>query len=155
MNKEIRDILKKRDIHPISYEKIGKVYIIKDKNRGYVIKLNANNYDIYKYLISRDFTNFPYTFTQINDNYDICEYIKEIKEEYVQRIEDLIILISILHKKTSYIRVIDLDDVKEIYENTIKNIKDTRNYYIKLNDEIDKELFLSPSSYLLVRKAIL
>ncbi len=151
MNREIRNILKERNIHPISYQKIRKVYIIKDKNHGYVIKLKTNNYDIYKYLISRDFTNFPDTFTYENDNYDIYEYIPDIKEEKEQKIEDLIVLISLLHKKTSYIRIISLDDIKEIYENIIKKINDTRNYFIKLNDNIDKDLFLSPHDYLLIK----
>ena len=66
MNNEIIEILKKYNIHPIKYQKNGKAYIISDKNHSYVIKLNTNNYDIYKYLLSRDFDNFP---SNYNNNY--------------------------------------------------------------------------------------
>ena len=151
MNSEIRKIILSRDIHPIFYEKKRNVYIIKDKKNGYVIKLNTNNYDIYKYLLSRDFIYYPENFTRKNDNYDIYEYIPDIKEDKYQKLEDLIVIISILHKKTSYIREICLDDIEDLYENIIKNINNARDFYLKLNDEIDKEIFLSPSHYLLIR----
>ena len=55
MNKEIIKILNERNIHPISYQKINNVYVI---NNHYAIKLNTNNYDIYKYLTSKDFCYF-------------------------------------------------------------------------------------------------
>ena len=151
MNDELRKIIKKRGIHPISYTKKGKVYIIKEKKHSFVIKLNTNNYDIYKYLLSRDFLYFPENFSYKNSNYDIYEYIPDIKEEYEQKLEDLIIIISKLHSKTSYRREIDLDDIKSIYEDTKSKIEKIRQYYVRLNDSIDKELFLSPVNYLLAR----
>ncbi len=151
MNKSVFEIVKKHDIHPISYLKKGNVYIISDKEKSYVIKLNTSNYDIYKYLISRDFIDFPENFNHKNDNYDISEYIDSINVNDEQKLNDLIKEIGFLHHKTSYVREIDLDDIKKIYESIKDDVISSKEYYYGLNDLIDKEMFFSPSMYLLVR----
>lgn len=148
MNNELIKILKERNIHPISYKRIKSVYVINNK---YVIKLNTNNYDIYRYLISKDFLYFPKNFNNINDNYDMFLYIDNIKVNNSELINDYIKIISILHFKTSYKREIDLDEIKEKYENLNKKILSLKNYYQELNDKIDHEIFFSPSEYLLIR----
>ncbi len=150
MNNEIRTIIKETNIHPLSYVKKGKIYIISDKEKTYIIKLNANNSDIYKYLSSRDFYSFPLMLSSNND-YDMYEYIPDVQEEKEQKIEDLIVIIAKLHSKTAYLRELDLDEIKSIYESIKKEIDKTKNFYIKMNDLIDKETFLSPTEYLLIR----
>ena len=67
MNNKIHDIIKEHDLHPRSYKKIKKVYLIQDKKNSYILKLNTNNYDIYKYLLSRDFKNFPKNLNYVNE----------------------------------------------------------------------------------------
>ena len=150
MNKDIHDIIKSNGIHPLYYQKIKSVYLIKDKNNSYIIKLNTNNYDIYKYLISKDFNYFPKNYNTINDNYDISLYIPSLKISDAEKVNDYLKILSILHYKTSYKREIDLGEIKDKYEDLIGNIKYLKSYYYELNNEIDKEVFLSPSSYLLV-----
>ena len=151
MNKELLKIIKEHNLHPISYSKIGNVYFVKDKFHTYVIKLNTSNYDIYKYLDSRNFLEFPENFNFKDDNYDINEYIEDIETNKEQKINDLLMVLSLLHAKTSYIREQDLDEIKKNYESINKEILDTKAYYLKMNDIIDKQLFFSPSMYLLVR----
>ncbi len=151
MNNELKKVILNNHLHPLGYQKIRNVYIIKDKDRSYVIKLNTNNYDIYKYLISRDFFDFPENFNKKNDNYDLSEYIEEIKIEYEQKVNDLLEEIALLHKKTSYKRELDLDNIKKIYESIKEDIVKSKNYYYNLNDGIDKNIFFSPSMYLLIR----
>lgn len=151
MIKDVHYILKKLNIHPVMYEKIKSVYLIKDKSYSYIIKLNTNNYDIYKYLISKNFTYFPNFYNDVNDNFDVLEYIEDFKMDQVQKVNDYLKILSILHLKTSYIREIDLDEIKGKYEELINKIHSLRDYYYKLNDLIDKEVFLSPGYYLLVR----
>ena len=146
----VYDILKKLNIHPIAYQKIKSVYLIKDKRKKYIIKLNTNNFDIYKYLLSKDFTYFPDFYNTSNDNYDVLEYIEDFKMNRIQKIIDYLKILAILHLKTSYKREIDLNEIKEKYEELINEINYLRNYYLEINDRVDKEMFLSPSSYLLV-----
>ena len=151
MNKELREVIVKQGLHPISYQKIKSVYIIDDKINRYVIKLNTNNYDIYKYLISRDFLYFPNNYNSVNDNYDILEYIDDLNVSREQKINDYIKVMAYLHLKTAYKREIDLDEVKDKYETLVNQIYALRDYYHNLNNLIDKEIFLSPAMYLLVR----
>ena len=151
MNREIYEVIKKHHLHPISYQKKKKVYIINDNNHSYAIKLNTSNYDIYRYLLSRDFDNFPSNYNNKNDNYDILEYIDDNSQKEEQKLNDLIMILAKLHKKTSFYKEIDLDEIKKDYEDLLKKINNVKEYYLQLNDLIDKEIFLSPSMYLLVR----
>lgn len=151
MNNELHSIIKKLKIHPVSYQKIKSVFLVKEKNNSYIIKLNTNNYDIYKYLISKNFTYIPNNYNDSNDNFDIVEYIKETRVDNILKINDYLKILAILHLKTSYMREIDLDEIKENYEKLVNQIHELRVHYHELNDSIDKELFLSPASYLLVR----
>ena len=151
MNKKIFDIVKENHIHPISYTKKGKIYLVSEKEKSYVIKLNTNNYDIYQYLISRNFWDFPESLNKKNANYDIVEYIEEIQVNEDQKINDLLEELAFLHAKTSYKRGIDIDNLKNIYETILEKIKKGKDFYYQLNNEIDKETFIRPSMYLLVR----
>lgn len=151
MNNELIDILKEREIHPLGYQKKGKVYIINSKNNDYVIKLHTNNYDIYKYLASRGFLFFPKNINYAYDNYDLSVFVKGIKTNEAQSVNEYIRIIALLHNKTSYKREIDLDEIKEKYESLNNKITNLRKYYLELNEKIEHEIFLSPSSYLLVR----
>ena len=155
MNNELHNIIKKLKIHPVAYQKIKSVFLVKEKDNSYIIKLNTNNYDIYKYLISKNFTFIPSNYSDSNDNFDVLEYIKETKMDDIPKINDFLKILSILHLKTSYMREIDLDEIKENYETLINEIHELRVYYHKINDSIDKELFLSPANYLLVRNITL
>lgn len=151
MNNELINIIKKRNIHPIGYKRIKNVYLIHDHDKDYIIKLNTNNCDIYKYLTSREFSFFPKNITNHEDNYDISVFVDGLIIDKEQKLSDFIKLIATLHYKTSYKREIDLDEIKEKYESLSSKIIYLKKYYLEINDKINHELFLSPSEYLLVR----
>ena len=124
------------------------VKIVDDK---YVIKRNklkGNN--IFDYLTSRSFDYFPKVIKQ-DDNYIYYEYLDDLSEPKEQKISDLIILISLLHSKTTIYKEVDIDYYKAIYEEISKEITDTYNYYNQLMDNIDNEVYLSPTDYLIAR----
>lgn len=151
MNNEIRSIIKNHNLHPISYRKMKKAYIIDTKDERYVLKPNTNNYDIYKYLLSRGFDYFPHNFNTKTGNYDLSRFIEDNSLNNSQKLNDLIGIVATLHKKTSYMREVDLDEVKELYEKLSNKINESIKYYSNLNDYIDTLLFYSPSEYLLIR----
>lgn len=151
MNNKVLSIIESHNLHPIAYEKRGKVLIIIEKNKKYVLKDNTSNYDIYKYLMSRDFYYFPENLNNESDNYDLSLYLDNIVEKKEQKIEDYINVLALLHKKTSYDNEMDLDNIKEIFDQNEKKIIETRKYYEEMNDLIVQELFISPSKYLLLR----
>lgn len=147
----IKKVLKERGLRPKSYEYRNKIVIIDTNNGKYVIKNNCNNCDIYDYLNAKGFHNYPMHYNNKNDNYDLSMYIDDTVIPLEQRCEDLVKTLGYLHYKTSYYQESDLDEIKQIYEDVKSNLFNLLNYYNELNDYLDKELFLSPGGYLLIR----
>ena len=147
----IKEKLKERGIHPKGYEYRNNVIIIDTDDNKYVIKKNVNNYDVYNYLNTRGFNNYPTNYTNESDNYDLSLYIEDKIIPKEQKIEELIKTLSFLHYKTSYSYESDLDDIKKTYEDIKNDLVNLLNYYNELNNYLDTQTFLSPSEYLLIR----
>ena len=120
-------------------------------NNDYVIKKKKKDITkTYNYLMSRSFNNFPEVIREDEDKI-YYKYILDTPEPKEQKIIDLILILSLLHSKTTFYKEVDLDYYKYIYENTNKNIDDTYNYYNNLMDNIDTEIYMSPTNYLIAR----
>ena len=145
--KEINNLLNSLNIKPIKYQKINNIYIIETIDNKYVIK--KSNKQIYEYLLSRDYTNIPNIIYL--DDYIIYEYEEDIKRPEEQKILDLVYLVSLLHKKTSYYKNICENDIKEIYEDIMGNINFLKVYYDVLMTNIESMEIISPSKYYLAR----
>ena len=152
MNNE-RSFLKKYNIIPTGYEYKNNVKIIETKNNKYVLKRNKNNIlDIFNYLHLKNFNYFPNVYNKDrNDLYEIYEYIDSSDMSNYEKSEEIIYLLSLLHNKTTSYKDIDIDEYKKIYEDIFYKLNELEEYYISLNNEIDKEIYMSPSNYLLVR----
>lgn len=130
----------------------GKVKIIDTDNGRYVLKkVSSSKKNIYDYLNTREFYNYPRVINKLEDDIEIAEYIDDVLVPSEQREEDLIYLIGLLHNKTSYYKEMSLDEVKKIYEDYSNRFYYIENYYLDLQNIIEKEEFMSPSNYLLAR----
>ena len=147
---ELKNKLSKYNFKIKSLKYIGKIVII-DTDKGKFVYKNNNNYKIYEDLLSKGFNYFPKTINDRNTNYELIEYIKEDNISKEQKINDLINITAYLHKKTSFTKEIDLDEIKKMYENIENNTNYLMNYYSDLNNIIDNIVFMSPRDYLLVR----
>lgn len=149
MNREIKSILDKYNI-PISKFTIKSgATIVDDK---LVIK-NREKDDIdkyYNYLSSRSFDYFPNIIDK-NDKYEVYPYVRDSYEPREQKAMDLMHLLSLLHSKTTFYREVDVDNNKKIYEDLIEELEYLDNYYQDLIELITKEVYMSPSSYLIAR----
>lgn len=148
---KISDILKNYDLKPNRYIKQGKALFIDTNNGKYVLKEGNRDRHIYEYLKSRNFNYFPRIINDINDDYEITEYQKEIEMPEEQKLLDMIELVSLLHLKTSYYKEIDNDEYKKIYEDLLNNIEYLYSYYIDIITLIESKVYMSPSEYLLAR----
>lgn len=127
------------------------VRLINNNENKYIIKRKNNNIkDIYNYLNSRSFDYYPKLISEDN-NYNMFEYIEDYKEPYEQKTLDMMSLLSLLHSKTTFYKEIDYEDYKYIYESTITLINDNYNYYNIMLENIENQIYMSPSSYLLAR----
>ena len=117
--------------------------VIKDRE-------NKNIDKTYRYLKSRSFDYFPEPI-EINNDYEIYPYIEDTDEHIEQKAIDLTHLMSLLHNKTTFYREVDIDKNKEIYEDILARLEYLNNYYTDLITLIEKEVYMSPSSYLIAR----
>lgn len=104
---------------------------------------------IYNYLKSRSFDYFPNKYS--DPNYDIFDYIEDVQEPKEQKMEGLIYLIGLLHSKTTFYKEVDTEDYKYIYEEVNKEIDSSFNYLNTLMENVTRETYMSPASYLLAR----
>ena len=127
------------------------VRLIKNNENKYILKRKNNNIkDIYNYLNSRSFDYYPKLINE-NNNYNMFEYIEDYKEPYEQKTLDMMSLLSLLHSKTTFYKEIDYEDYKYIYESTMDLINYNYNYYNIMLENIENQIYMSPSSYLLAR----
>lgn len=153
MNNELRTILKELNIACQKITLKNTASIIKGTNKNYVIKKHTNSLsNIYNYLSSRAFDYYPKLLITKN-NYDIFEYIDNlnIKGTEAEQAQDIIHLTALLHAKTTFYKELDIDDYKKLYEDILDNLNYLNNYYLDLITNIDKEIYMSPSNYLLAR----
>ena len=124
------------------------VKIIDDR---YVIKKKkASLKNTYHYLLSRSFDYFPQIIDE-DDDYFYYEYIPDTEEPREGKIIDLITILAVLHSKTTIYKEVDLDYYKALYEDINNQIDNAYNYYNKLMDMIDNEIYMSPANYLIAR----
>lgn len=145
--KKINDMLRSLDIKPIHYEKIGNAMIVTTKDNKYVVKKNTN--PIYDYLNQRTFDYYPNV--RIIDDYEIAEYLEESTIPDDQKILDMASLIALLHVKTTHYKPIEEYGYQDIYETIKGNLEYLKKQYDDTMDQIESEIFMSPSSYLLAR----
>ena len=120
-------------------------------NKIVVKKRKNNNIDkTYRYLKSRSFDYFPEPI-EIDNEKEIYPYIDDSDEPIEQKAIDLTHLVSLLHNKTTFYREVDIDKNKEIYEDILSRLEYLNNYYTDLITLIEKEVYMSPSSYLIAR----
>ncbi len=149
MKNDTRSLLNKYYLEPKKITIKNTAKIIDDK---IIIKPRINNdiINTYDYLHSRAFDYFPYPL-EITDNLEAYPFIKDNNEPLEERSLDIMHLVSLLHNKTTFYQDIDIDKIKGIYEDTINEVNYLNNYYTTLIENIEKEIYMSPSSYLLAR----
>lgn len=145
--KRINEILRNKSLKPKKYYKQGKVYIIELED--YKVVLKKNTTDIYKYLDDRNFDYYPNTETV--DGYDIIEYIEDDNLMDDSKINKIIYLMSLLHNKTTFYKLVDNFEYKDVYESISKVIIDRKEYYNNIMDLVETENYMSPSHYFLAR----
>ena len=151
MNKELREFFNKNHIITKKITIKQNVKIIDTGNYKLVIKKRTKNLEeLFKYLKSRGFSNFPQIIYKTN-NYDIYEYIEDIEIPIEEKALDIIKTTTSLHNKTTYHKEIDEDYYKELYEKFHNNIDYLYDYYNSIATIIEKEEYMSPSNYLFIR----
>ncbi len=127
------------------------VRIITTEEDNYILKNKEKDLEeLFSYLKSRNFLNYPKIINKKQNKY-VYEYIENINMPYEQKTNDIIKLMSSLHSKTTFFKSVRKDKYDEIYELLKEKISYIDSYYIDLITEIEKEIYPSPSHYLISR----
>ena len=150
MNRSL-DILK-AIYKPYRYTIKGKATILETTSGDFLIKeKNKDLNELYNYLISRGFDNFPKLIDSSRKDINVFEYVESITMPKEQMCDDIIDLIASLHNKTSYFKEVSEDKFKSIYEDIKSNISFLKNYYDTMYEIGFNEEYMSPSTYLFMR----
>jgi len=150
MNKSL-DILK-AIYKPYRYTIKGKATILETTSGDFIIKPKEKDLkELYNYLISRGFSNFPNLVDASRKDVNVFEYIEDIRIPKEQKCDDLIDVIASLHNKTSYFKEVSEDTFKAIYEDIKSNINYLKNYFNTKYERGFNEVYMSPSTYEFMR----
>ena len=140
---------------PYRITKLNSCTIIDSLDGKFVLKPKGERdiKDLYSYLKSRGFNNYPNLVDSSRDAMNIYEYIDGSIYPKEQKASDLIKVASLLHNKTSYTKEVREDKFKEIYENIKNNLEYYKYEYTSYVDNIEEEIFMSPSHYLFIRNS--
>jgi uncharacterized protein YerC len=142
------DIIKEA-YKPYKYTIKGKSIIIETTLGKFVVKENKNNLkELFSYLSSRGFDNYPQIINNLRDDSLLYEYIDDIETPKEQKSIDLISLVSNLHHKTNYYKEVSEDKYQEIFDNIDSNIEYLNDYYNDLFSSYFKGIYHSPSQIL-------
>ncbi|MCI8548296.1 MAG: hypothetical protein HFJ38_05340 [Bacilli bacterium] len=147
------ETLLKYNIKPQKYKYINKACILYTEKEKYVVKSKkrVDKDKLYDYLLSRDFTFFLYPENDLTDDYEIYSYLDEIELDRDEKAKDLMFIMSDLHNRTTSYKDIDLDKIKEIYEEKQGRIDYLFHYYNDLEEVFMMKVYNSPAEYLLLR----
>ena len=151
MNNEIRAYLKNNNLYikRITIKKTVTI-IVTNKNEIAVKKASNDIKKVYKYLDARTFIYHPKIIHKDN-NYYFYEYINHIRIPAEQKSIDMIKLVAMLHKKTTFYKNVNEDYYKKIYEDIKNRIAYLENYYNDIAEIVEKEEYMSPANYLYIR----
>ena len=139
---------------PYRYTLKGNVTVLETMNGDFIVKKKTNDIKaIYNYLKSRNFDYFPKLIDDSRSDVNVFEYIKDVDMPKEQKALDLINVVSLLHNKTTYYKVVSDDVFKSIYDSIKSNIDFLKNYYENMFNTIENIEYMSPSEYLLIRNS--
>lgn len=141
---------------PYRYTIRGNVLILSTTSGDFVVKEKkegSNMKELYSYLASRSFTNFPSLIDESRNDVNVYEYLDGVIMPQEQKALDMIDLISNLHNKTTFYKTVTEDTFKEIYDAIKSNLVYLRNDYNQKYEKIKTEIYMSPSHYLFIRNA--
>ena len=137
---------------PYKYTIAGKAHILNSTSGNVVIKKKENNIrELYQYLQSRGFHNFPNLIDDSREGINVFEYVEDTDMPLEQKAMDFMKTVALLHQKTTYYKEVGEDDFKQIYERLDEQIAYLRYFYEDIYQTYFKSIYPSPSEYLLLR----
>lgn len=144
---KINEVLKKLKLKAKKIEKKNNVVIVSTDNGKYVIKKSHVDEKVLNYLKSRNFEYLPDLI--LNNDYKMTKYVEDYNLSMEQKVVSFIKLITLLHSKTTYYSVVNVQENERIYNFLNDNINNLYAYYTDLISGIESKVFMSPSDLII------
>lgn len=140
---------------PYKITRLKSSTIIESMDGKFVVKSKGKKdvKELFKYLKSREFHQYPGIVDDSRSEVEIYEYIEDTNYPQDQKAIDMIRLVGSLHSKTSYKKEVREDKYKEIYDNLKGNLEYFKRRYNEEVARIEEAIFMSPSEYLFIRNS--
>ena len=150
MNRKSIEVI--REIYkPTKVTITGNVEILESTSGNIVIKEKTRDMKkLYDYLHSRSFSYFPELLDDSREGVNIFEYVPDTYMPLEQKASDFMKVVALLHQKTTYYKEVSLDEYQKIYDEVLEQIDYLEYYYNYAYEEYFKNVFPSPSEYLLL-----
>ena len=139
---KINELLKEKNIHPLKYEKKGKVTVISSASERYVYKDSTIDTKILNYLKSRNFDYMPKILEK--KDYELMQYIDDLEIPKEQKMIDMIKLVSLLHSKTTHYKKVNREEYHKLYDELNGNLDYLYSHYTDLITIIESKVYPSP-----------
>lgn len=153
MMNSFKNTIDKYNIKPYKYKYINRACIVDTDNGKFVIKKKkrSDKDKLYDYLLAKNFSFFLYPENDLSDEYEIYTYLEDVELSNDEKAKDLMMILSEMHTRTTAYKNINLDKIKEIYENKLSTIEYLKNYYNDLEEVLIMHVYNSPEEYLLLK----
>ena len=148
--KTINKIKKELNCAVKKYSFFDNVKYIETDIGNFIIKKNKDDSKLFINLERNDFDNYIDYKYQVED-YNLYPYLDDFDIDDDERGLDIVYLMSKLHNKTSYIKEITIDEIKDIYEKKKIEIKDLKEYYEYLRFITEEKSYLLPTEIYLLK----
>lgn len=106
---------------------------------------------VFDYLKSRNFLGF---LKPLKDDGSCEIYIfQEDNVPFQDKAKDLILLLSLLHTKTTTYEKVVFADCEKFYQEIASKINFQMEYYLKLQEQFENNVYMAPDEYLFMRNA--
>lgn len=150
--KKVNLLLDKYGININKYSYKNNAIIISSDKGDYVLKKKKRDdkKEIFDYLSSRGFSSFLFPINNFDDDYEIYDFLTEVKTLNEEKAIHLIDILSELQIRTTTYKEFTLDEIKEIYEEKKELVDFFFQYYNELEEVFSNEIYPAPYQYLLL-----
>ena len=128
-----------------------KARIIEEENEKYVLKPTEKDIsELFEYLHIRNFNNIPEIKEKTEEGIKY-KFIEEKDKSDINKHLELATILSTLHYKTAYYKDVSKNKYREIYDKLSNKIEYMIEYYNGVIENIEMEIYPSPSHYLIER----
>lgn len=148
----IKELLDNYNLHLKNIRYLNHTKVLETDEETYTLRTRKRaNKDLFSYLKGKNFEHYLPLENSPDDPYELYRFVREPDMNFSDKAIDLVYTMAMLHIKTTTYELVNLDEIKNIYEETNATLSHLQSYYLELQNNIESKIYMSPAEYLLMR----